>query len=230
MPPIPNRDGRSPLQVYKDRWAAGCGADDCCRRGTRVVLFRGSVPCDVLVVGEAPGESENVLGRPFVGPAGQLMDKIMARALDGVEYCAACKRGNHWNVVRFGAGHESPTCDDGHYERGDPLKVAFTNVVGCIPREEDGGKAAAPSDEQTKACRPRLQAFVDLCRPRLVVAVGNDAKAALEQGMKGAVALRKGTKLVNVVHPAYVLRANVAQQGLLVQRCVVTIGNAAEDL
>lgn len=39
------------------------------------------VPCDVLFVGEAPGERENDAGLPFVGPAGNLMDQIIQRAL-----------------------------------------------------------------------------------------------------------------------------------------------------
>lgn len=39
------------------------------------------LPCDVLFVGEAPGVCENDLGLPFVGPAGNLMDQIILRAL-----------------------------------------------------------------------------------------------------------------------------------------------------
>lgn len=39
------------------------------------VAFFGPAPCDIAVVGEAPGEQEDEQGRPFVGPAGQLIRK-----------------------------------------------------------------------------------------------------------------------------------------------------------
>lgn len=47
----------------------------------RVCLVRGSIPCQVLFVGEAPGESEDVIGKPFVGPAGRLLERIISQAL-----------------------------------------------------------------------------------------------------------------------------------------------------
>ena len=46
------------------------------RDGGRVVVHRGAVNARVMVIGEAPGEQEDVEGRPFVGKAGQLLDKI----------------------------------------------------------------------------------------------------------------------------------------------------------
>lgn len=44
--------------------------------GGRVVVHRGAVTARVMIIGEAPGEQEDVEGRPFVGKAGQLLDKI----------------------------------------------------------------------------------------------------------------------------------------------------------
>lgn len=50
-------------------------------------LARGDLPADVLFVGEAPGMSEDVAGLPFVGPAGRLLDEIIARSVPkGVYY------------------------------------------------------------------------------------------------------------------------------------------------
>lgn len=40
---------------------------------TKVVLGVGDVPADVLIVGEAPGKSEDALGVPFIGPSGRLL-------------------------------------------------------------------------------------------------------------------------------------------------------------
>ena len=61
---------------HKEKWrdCQLCELAEC--RG-RVVLARGSVPCEVLFVGEAPGPSEDVLGQPFMGPAGKLLDSIL---------------------------------------------------------------------------------------------------------------------------------------------------------
>jgi len=47
---------------------------------TRAVLGEGPVAAQVAFVGEQPGDQEDRLGRPFVGPAGQLLDRAMADA------------------------------------------------------------------------------------------------------------------------------------------------------
>lgn len=46
----------------------------------KVVLARGKLPCDVLFIGDAPGPNENVIGDPFVGPAGNLLDHFIDKA------------------------------------------------------------------------------------------------------------------------------------------------------
>ncbi|MEM6553214.1 MAG: uracil-DNA glycosylase [Planctomycetota bacterium] len=45
--------------------------------GTKLVFGEGSVEAEIMFVGEAPGETEDRLGRPFVGPAGELLDKMI---------------------------------------------------------------------------------------------------------------------------------------------------------
>lgn len=45
--------------------------------GTNVVISRGNPAAKLLLIGEAPGPQENIQGKPFVGPAGQLLDKIL---------------------------------------------------------------------------------------------------------------------------------------------------------
>lgn len=45
--------------------------------GTRVVISRGNPNAKILLVGEAPGPQENIQGVPFVGRAGQMLDKIL---------------------------------------------------------------------------------------------------------------------------------------------------------
>lgn len=45
-----------------------------------VVFGHGPVPCDLMLIGEAPGEQEDLSGLPFVGKAGQLLTKILESA------------------------------------------------------------------------------------------------------------------------------------------------------
>ena len=175
----------TPYQKHRQRWK-DCTRCPLCERRNCVVLARGRIPCQVLLVGEAPGESEDVIGQPFVGPAGHLLDRIVAEAVpEGITTC-------------------------------------FTNVVACIPRGVDGGKAGEPPEDALRACAPRLLEIIAVCRPRLIVRVGKLADQW--------VPATDGMEQVSIVHPAFILRADVSQQGLLVQRCVVTIEDAVADL
>jgi len=75
---------RTPYESHVLHWQA-CKLCPLCDTRKHVVLVRGRLPCDTLFVGEAPGESEDVLGSPFRGPAGHLLDLIIERALEGSE-------------------------------------------------------------------------------------------------------------------------------------------------
>jgi DNA polymerase len=61
----------------------GCQRCELHRLRCHLVHYRGGIPCDVLYVGEAPGESEDARGIPFDGPAGQLLDQIDAAVFPG---------------------------------------------------------------------------------------------------------------------------------------------------
>lgn len=170
---------------------------------SKVVLARGKIPCDILFIGEAPGESEDVIGSPFVGPAGKLLDNIIEESI---------------------------------YMHAPSWRLGFTNLVACIPRGEDGtGKAEEPDAKCIKACSGRLAEFVNLAQPQLVVLVGSLARKHIPgQSTFGSnlTWLRNGQylKFCEISHPAFILRANVAQQGLLIQRCQVALTNAVEEL
>jgi uracil-DNA glycosylase len=60
--------------------AAGCKACDLWKLGTQTVFGEGSVTARVMMVGEQPGDKEDLQGRPFVGPAGGILDKALAAA------------------------------------------------------------------------------------------------------------------------------------------------------
>lgn len=55
----------------------GLDDDPLAASGTNIVVYRGNPKAKIMVVGEAPGETEDRLGKPFVGKAGQLLDQIL---------------------------------------------------------------------------------------------------------------------------------------------------------
>ncbi len=55
----------------------GMKNDPLANTGMNIVISRGNPEAKLLIVGEAPGPQENIQGKPFVGPAGQLLDKIL---------------------------------------------------------------------------------------------------------------------------------------------------------
>jgi len=54
--------------------------DPLAQAGTNVVISRGNPNARLLIIGEAPGPEENIRGKPFVGRAGQMLDKILESA------------------------------------------------------------------------------------------------------------------------------------------------------
>jgi DNA polymerase len=57
----------------------GCGFEPC-ETASRMVPGEGNPDAAVVFVGEAPGATEDALGRPFVGRAGKLLDELLAEA------------------------------------------------------------------------------------------------------------------------------------------------------
>jgi DNA polymerase len=54
--------------------------DPLAEAGTSIVISRGNPQAKLLLIGEAPGPQENIKGKPFVGPAGQMLDKVLQSA------------------------------------------------------------------------------------------------------------------------------------------------------
>ena len=170
---------------HVSRWK-DCTACSLHQQRDRICLARGTVPCDVLFVGEAPGASEDAIGQPFVGPAGKLLDQIIERSLPKLVTCA------------------------------------LTNLVCCYPREAKAERVNEPEREEVLACRPRLVEFVNVARPGLIVCVGSLARRYVEEA--------EGVRSIDIVHPAAILRMPMAQKQMAVQKSIVTIQNAVEDV
>jgi uracil-DNA glycosylase len=57
-----------------------CHGCDLWERATQAVFGEGTAAADVMLVGEQPGDREDLAGKPFVGPAGRLLDEALERA------------------------------------------------------------------------------------------------------------------------------------------------------
>ena len=75
-PFIPSR----PTLLRLREAAARCTGCDLYLRGTQTVFGEGDPDARVMFVGEQPGNDEDLSGRPFVGPAGKLLDRALAEA------------------------------------------------------------------------------------------------------------------------------------------------------
>jgi uracil-DNA glycosylase family 4 len=189
---------KSSLQLFAEKWLP-CTNCDLSESRDKTVLLRGSVPCEILFVGEAPGFSEDAIGQPFVGPAGHRIDMIVKRALapEGVMTRSVC----------------------------------FTNLVCCLPLAEDGAhKFEEPDADHILACQPRLAEFINLCKPKLIVRTGKLATGYLSSHARHALKIPPHVRFLDMLHPGFIIRANIANRELLTQRCVVQLSNAAEDL
>lgn len=75
--PIVGEERRARLSVLADA-VAGCTKCELHKTRTQTVFFRGSPDAELCFVGEGPGADEDAQGEPFVGKAGQLLDKMIA--------------------------------------------------------------------------------------------------------------------------------------------------------
>lgn len=76
------RTGRPSLRTLRES-ARGCRACPLWRDATQTVFGAGPARSRVILVGEQPGDQEDRIGLPFVGPAGRLLDKALQQA--GIE-------------------------------------------------------------------------------------------------------------------------------------------------
>jgi DNA polymerase len=62
------------------RAAKECHACDLWKRGTQTVFGRGPKEARLMLIGEQPGDQEDLVGEPFVGPAGRMLDRALQEA------------------------------------------------------------------------------------------------------------------------------------------------------
>jgi len=90
------------------------GADPMVEGGTRAVLGEGPIGAAIAFVGEQPGDQEDLQGRPFVGPAGQVLDRALAEV--GIDRSTAYVTNavKHFKYVQRGKRrlHQRPTAGE----------------------------------------------------------------------------------------------------------------------
>jgi uracil-DNA glycosylase family protein len=91
--------------------AAGCKGCDLWQLGTQTVFGEGRKTASVMLVGEQPGDQEDKAGKPFVGPAGQLLDKALAEAeIDrSATYLTNAVKHFKWQARGKRRIHQKPT-------------------------------------------------------------------------------------------------------------------------
>jgi DNA polymerase len=160
--------------------ARNCHACPLWKRGTQTVFGDGSRHAKVVFVGEQPGNDEDLAGKPFVGPAGKLLDKALVEA---------------------GINRD---------------EVYVTNAVKHFKWEPKGKRRIhkKPNAREIAACRPWLDAELEVLKPKVLVALGATAAQAL-LGKTFLVSKRRGEliesplaeKVLATVHPSSILRA-----------------------
>src|SRR5438094_8070578 len=176
-PLVPDR----PSLTKRKEAAADCTACPLHETGTQTVFGEGSTKARVVFVGEQPGDQEDLQGKPFVGPAGKLLDKALEDA--GI----------------------------------DRSQVYVTNVVKHFKWRARGKRRIhqKPNWSEIAACRPWLDAELEVVEPRVLVCLGATAAQAL-LGRDFRVSRQRGElvdsdlaeNVIATVHPSSILRAD----------------------
>jgi DNA polymerase len=161
--------------------AAGCRGCHLWENATQTVFGEGARAADVMLVGEQPGDQEDLAGKPFVGPAGRLLDEALEEA--GI----------------------------------DRRQAYVTNVVKHFKWQPRGKRRIhqKPNWTEIAACRPWLEAELEVVEPDVVVCLGATAAQALI-GRDFRVSRQRG-ELVDSPLARYVL-ATVHPSSILRQR------------
>jgi uracil-DNA glycosylase len=157
-----------------------CTACELYRGATQAVLGEGPAKARAMLVGEQPGDREDIEGHPFVGPAGALLDRAL---------------------------------HDAGIERKD---VFVTNAVKHFRFRARGKRRIhqRPDREHVEACRPWLDAELEVVKPDVLVCLGAVAAQAL-LGNQIRVTKDRGMPIESeladfvtvTVHPSSILRA-----------------------
>ena len=157
--------------------AAGC---DLWSNATQTVFGEGSEHAKLMLVGEQPGDHEDVEGKPFVGPAGRLLDTALERAAIPRANVYLTNVVKHFKWVRRGKRrlHEKPNSQE---------------VRACRPW----------LDAEVKTVQPRLVVLLGATAAQAVL--GPTVRVTRQRGQ--VVNTPLGVQGLATVHPSSILRA-----------------------
>ena len=161
---------------------AQCRACGLCEGRKNTVFGVGDRRARWMVIGEAPGENEDLQGEPFVGQAGKLLDNMLA-------------------AIGLSRQAEGAALHEGR------AGVYIANTLKCRP---PGNRNPEPHELQT--CTPYLMRQLELVQPGIVLAMGRFAVQSLLNTsepigkLRGRVHQVQGVPVVVTYHPAYLLR------------------------
>jgi DNA polymerase len=163
---------------YKERLSKyNCQRCSLCYSRTNIVIDRGNADAPMLIVSERPGENEDRVGKPFVGRAGEILDKMLrAIELDPDKHVLIT------NVVRC-----KPEVDR------SPSKE---EVDACFPFLE----------KQIELMKPKVILLLGAVALKWVDAARSDAKMEEEAGKFFTVPRFPGIQFMVMYNPAFLLR------------------------
>ena len=160
--------------------AAGCKACPLWETGTQTVFGEGSAKADVVFVGEQPGDQEDLEGRPFVGPAGKLLDQALEEA--GIDreqvYVTNVVKHFKWKSQGKRRIHQKPN---------------WKEIGACRPW----------LDAEVAVLKPRV--LVCLGATAAQALLGRDFRVSRQRGELVESPLAE--KTIATVHPSSILRA-----------------------
>ncbi len=158
-----------PLQQAAQE-AEGCRRCPLWEPATQVVFGEGPADARIMMIGEQPGDQEDLAGRPFVGPAGQLFDRAMAEAGLDRRQVYVTNAVKHFKFVPRGKRriHEKPGTGEIaackfwlELERAE-VRPAVTVMLGATAARAVLGRAVAITRERGRpmALEGNTQGFV----------------------------------------------------------------------
>jgi uracil-DNA glycosylase family protein len=162
--------------------AQGCHACDLWERATQTVFGQGPVPARLMMVGEQPGDQEDVRGEPFVGPAGRILDQALEEA--GIDRETVFVT----NVVKHFKWRPAPSGKRRLHERPNR-----TEIGACLPWVE------------SELALVRPEALVLLGATATAALAGPKVSVTRDHGV--SLPSELAPLVVATIHPSAVLRA-----------------------
>jgi DNA polymerase len=159
--------------------AAGCRNCPLWRHGTQTVFGDGNRHARLVIVGEQPGDREDLTGEPFVGPAGTILDRVLTQC--GVErhdvYVTNAVKHFKWELRGKRRLHKTP---------------AQREIEACLPWLE----------AEVAVIKPRLI----LCLGATAAKAVMGTTVRVNEARGHALRAPDGHNVVVTLHPAYLLR------------------------